>query len=67
METLLIVLAALAVSAVALVLSVLSGWLPRLAGRALYVVECLTGANSQKSKLSARDRAELVARLWVPW
>ena len=67
METLLIVLAAVATAAAVSLVLVLSGWLPRLAGRAVYVVECLLEANNQRSELSARDRSELVARLWVPW
>ncbi len=67
METLLMALAALAAAAAVAALLVLSGWLPRLSGRAVYVIECLLEAGSSRSELSARERAEIVGRLWVPW
>ena len=67
METLLITLVGVAVAAAVAAALVLSGWQPRLAGRAVYVIESIMETGSQLSKLSPRDRAELVARLWVPW
>ena len=67
METLFVALAALAAVVAVSALLVLSGWLPRLSGRAVYVIECLLEAGSSRSKLSPRERAEIVGRLWVPW
>jgi len=67
METLFIALAALAAAVAVSALLVLSGWLPRLSGRTVYVMECLLEARSSRSKLSPRERAEIVGRLWVPW
>ncbi len=67
METLLIALAVIAAAAVLSVALVVSGWLPRLAGRTVYAMECLLEAKEGPSKLSSRERAELAARLWVPW
>ncbi|HEU4759422.1 MAG TPA: hypothetical protein VFT91_05500 [Dehalococcoidia bacterium] len=66
-ENLLIALAALGAAVTVAALLVLSGWLPRLSGRAVYVIECLLEAGSSRSKLSPRERAEIVGRLWVPW
>lgn len=67
METLLIALAVLAASAAVSVALVLSGRLRRVAGRAMCVMHCLLETRERPSKLSHRERAELVARLWVPW
>ena len=46
------------------VISVLTGWFPRLAALAAHSLESLLCGESPR--LSPRDRAELIARLWVP-
>ncbi len=47
------------------VITVLTGWFPRLAARAVHSLESLL-CGGESPRLSPRDRAELVARLWVP-
>ncbi len=47
------------------VITVLTGWFPRLAALAVRFLESLI-CRGQPTRLSPRDRAELVARLWVP-
>ncbi len=46
------------------VLTVLTGWLPRLAALAWRSLESLPCRG--EPRLSPHDRAELIARLWVP-
>ncbi|MEE8385063.1 MAG: hypothetical protein V3S01_04025 [Dehalococcoidia bacterium] len=46
------------------VITVLIGWFPRLAALAVHSLESLLCGG--EPRLSPRDRAELVARLWVP-
>ena len=47
------------------VITVLTGWFPRLAALAAYGLKSLLGGG-EPPRLSPRDRAELIARLWVP-
>ncbi len=47
------------------VLTVLTGWFPRLAALAALSLESLL-RRGEPPRLNARDRAELMARLWVP-
>ncbi len=47
------------------VLTVLTGWFPRLAALAARSLESLL-CRGEPPRLSRRDRAELIARLWVP-
>lgn len=47
------------------VLTVLTGWFPRLAALAARSLESLL-CRGEPPRLSPRDRAELIARLWVP-
>ena len=47
------------------VLTVLTGWLPRLAALAVRSLESLRCCG-EAPRLTPRDRAELMARLWVP-
>ncbi len=47
------------------VLTVLTGWFPRLAALAARSLESLL-CRGEPPRLSPRDRAELMARLWVP-
>ncbi len=47
------------------VLTVLTGWFPRLAARAARSLESLL-CRGEPPRLTPRDRAELIARLWVP-
>lgn len=63
----LIALAAVFSVALALVALVVSGWLPRLAAQGTHIVASLAGARGNRSRLSSRERAELRARLWIPW
>ena len=44
---------------------VLSGWFPRLAALAARGLECLLSMG-EPQPLTPKDRAEIVARLWVP-
>ncbi len=47
------------------VLAVLTGWFPRLAALAARSLESLL-CRGEPPRLTPRDRAELMARLWVP-
>ncbi len=47
------------------VITVLTGWFPRLAALAAHSLDSLL-CGGAPPRLSPRDRAELVARLWVP-
>jgi hypothetical protein len=47
------------------VLTVLTGWFPRLAALAARSLESLL-CHGEPPRLTPRDRAELIARLWVP-
>ncbi len=47
------------------VLTVLTGWFPRLAALAARSLESLL-CRGEPPQLNPRDRAELIARLWVP-
>ncbi len=47
------------------VLTVLTGWFPRLAALAARSLESIL-CRGEPPRLSPRDRAELMARLWVP-
>ena len=47
------------------VITVMTGWFPRLAALAAHGLEALL-CRGESPRLSPRDRAELVARLWVP-
>ncbi len=47
------------------VLTVLTGWFPRLAALAARSLESLL-CRGEPPRLTPRDRAELIARLWVP-
>ncbi len=47
------------------VLTVLTGWFPRLAALAARSLDSLL-CRGEPPRLSPRDRAELIARLWVP-
>ena len=65
LTALIITATAAALVLAAIVLSVLTGWVPRLAaigGRRVAAV--LRGGGP--TKLSRRERYELIARLWVP-
>jgi hypothetical protein len=48
------------------VITVLAGWFPRLAALAARGLEMLLPAG-QPRRLDPRERAELIARLWVPY
>ncbi len=62
---LIIALTATAFVLAALILTVLAGWFSRLAAPAARGLEMiLTGG--QPRRLDPRDRAEMMARLWVP-
>ena len=47
------------------VITVLTGWFPRLAALAAHSLDSLL-CGGEPLRLSQRDRAELIARLWVP-
>jgi hypothetical protein len=47
------------------VITVLTGWFPRLAALAVHSLESLL-CGGEPPRLSPRDRDELIARLWVP-
>ncbi|MFB3093331.1 MAG: hypothetical protein ACE1ZN_02845 [Dehalococcoidia bacterium] len=47
------------------VITVLTGWFPRLAALAALSLESLL-CRGEPPQLNPRDRAELIARLWVP-
>ncbi|MCH7576185.1 MAG: hypothetical protein IH822_00065 [Chloroflexi bacterium] len=47
------------------VITVLTGWFPRLAALAALSLESLL-CRGEPLRLNPRDRAELIARLWVP-
>jgi len=50
----------------AVTLTVLTGWFPRLAALAARGLEMVL-SSGQAPRLDPRDRAELIARLWVPY
>ncbi len=47
------------------VITVLTGWFPRLAALAARSLESLL-CRGEPPRLSRRDRTEMMARLWVP-
>ncbi|MBI2912553.1 MAG: hypothetical protein HYY03_01380 [Chloroflexi bacterium] len=67
MATLLIALAVVLFVALVVVALAGSGWLPRLAARGAHTAAGALEARGKRSRLDSRDRAELRARLWVPW
>ena len=65
-------LAALIIAAIAatltlaaVVLTVVTGWFPRLTALGVRLLELLL-CPSEAPRLTQRDRSELIARLWVP-
>jgi hypothetical protein len=64
MTALIIALTATALVLVAVILTVLTGWFPRLAALAARGLEMVAPAG-QPRRLDPRDRAEMIARLWV--
>lgn len=63
---LIIALAATAFILAAVLLTVLAGWFPRLAALAARGLETVLPAPARR-RLDLRDRAELAARLWLPF
>ena len=61
---LIIALAATAFMLAAVILTVLAGWFPRLAALAARGLEMLL-PGGQPRRLDPRERAEMVARLWI--
>jgi hypothetical protein len=66
LTALIIALAATVAVAAALTIAVLTGWFPRLAARAARGLALLSWRR-QPRRLDPRERAELIARLWIPW
>ena len=64
-----VLIALAAVLAVAAVFAALlvSGWLRGFAGQGAHMIAGLLEAQEKRSPLSSRERAELRARLWIPW
>jgi hypothetical protein len=50
----------------ATVLTIVTGWFPRLAALAARGLEAFLRYGCEQPRLSPRDRSELIARLWVP-
>ncbi len=50
----------------ATVLTIVTGWFPRLAALAARGLMVFLHGGCEQPGLSPRDRSELVARLWVP-
>lgn len=64
LTALIIALTATALTLAAVILTVLTGWFPRLA--ALFARGLEAGLSSgQPRRLDPRDRAEMMARLWI--
>jgi hypothetical protein len=61
---LIIALAATAFILAAVILTVLAGWFPRLAALAARGLEMVL-PGGQPRRLDPRERAEMVARLWI--
>lgn len=66
LTALIIAATATALILAATILMVAKGWFPRLAALAARALALLFWRGG-KTRLDPRDRAELVARLWVPW
>ncbi len=65
LTALIITATATALMLTATVLTIVTGWFPRLTAFAARGLEAfLRGGGTQR--LSPRDRSELIARLWVP-
>jgi hypothetical protein len=64
MTALIIALAATAFILAAAILTVLTGWFPRLAALAARGLEAVL-PGGQPRRLDPRDRAEMIARLWI--
>ena len=65
LTALIITATAVMLTLAAMVLTVLTGWFPRLAALAARCLEILF-RRADRESLTPRDRAELIARLWVP-
>ena len=65
LTALIIATAATALILAIAVIIVLTGWFPRLAALAAHSLDSLL-CRGEPPRLSPRDRAELIARLWVP-
>ncbi len=66
LTALIIATTATALVLTAVVLMVATGWFPRLAALAARGLALLLW-RGEKRPLSHRERAELLARLWLPW
>ena len=64
MTALIIALTATVFILVAVILTVLAGWFPRLAALAARGLEMMLPAG-QPRRLDPRERAEMMARLWI--
>ena len=64
MTALIITLAATAFILAAVILAALTGWFPRLAALAVRGLETVLPGGEPR-RLDPRDRAEMMARLWV--
>jgi hypothetical protein len=64
MTALIMALAATALILAAVILTVLTGWFPRLAVLAARGLEAVL-RGGQPRRLNPRDRAEMAARLWI--
>jgi len=64
MTALIIALTATALILVAVILTVLAGWFPRLAALAARSLEMMLPAG-QPRRLDPQERAEMMARLWI--
>jgi hypothetical protein len=64
MTALIMALAATALILAAVILTVLTGWFPRLAAVAARGLEAVL-RGGQPRRLDPRDRAEMAARLWI--
>ena len=65
LTALIIAMTATALVLASAVITVLTGWFPRLAALAALSLESFL-RHGEPPRLDPRDRAELIARLWVP-
>lgn len=65
LTALIIALTASAFMVAAVILTVLTGWFPRLTALTARGIDLLS-SHGETRRLDPRERSELVARLWVP-
>lgn len=66
MTALIIAMTATTLVLAAVILTVITGWFPRVAALFARVLELLFWRGADTRRLDPRDRSELMARLWVP-